>query len=261
MISLFEYTPTITCIIILIFIMICLYHTGLKAGRSVELVSFTFATAAMLLSLLYWLAFDILYPGQRMPFAANEIAEWAMFLSFASTLKPMLGEFYDNARFQVAGAVIFMISNVILWIAWSGEWLQDIITGLTFGYFVITLVRLMKNTDVLKKRLWIILGIICVLIIASCVATFIVPESLKSLHDKIAYFLLFIAELYFVLRTLICLYRKSDPKVCMSLSAATAAWSIIFMYMSSGGYYTVAYIFLQVSFLFIFLSLRREVER
>ena len=77
--------------------MICLYHTGLKAGRSVELVSFTFATAAMLLSLLYWLAFDILYPGQRMPFAANEIAEWAMFLSFASTLKPMLGEFYDNA--------------------------------------------------------------------------------------------------------------------------------------------------------------------
>ena len=55
--------------------------------REARTVLFAFAVACMLLSGLYWLSYGVLRPGTRMPFAANEIAESAMFLLFGAALK------------------------------------------------------------------------------------------------------------------------------------------------------------------------------
>ena len=88
--------------------------------REVRTVLFAFAVASVLLSNLYWLAYDILRPGTRMPFAANEIGEWALFLLLGAALNTQSERM--NAKREMLFAALFTAANAALWIAWSGEW-------------------------------------------------------------------------------------------------------------------------------------------
>ena len=99
--------------------------------RDARTVLFAFAVASVLLSNLYWLAYDILRPGTRMPFAANEIGEWALFLLLGAAVRTQPEA--PSAKREVFCAALFTAANVALWIAWSGEWIQDILTGAAFG--------------------------------------------------------------------------------------------------------------------------------
>ena len=69
--------------------------------RDARTVLFAFAVASVLLSNLYWLAYDILRPGTRMPFAANEIGEWALFLLLGAAVRtqPEVAELSPEIRF------------------------------------------------------------------------------------------------------------------------------------------------------------------
>ena len=59
----------------------------IRIERKSMLVAFyLFGIMSVLLSDLYWLAFYLLYPGQRPPFAANLIGEWAFFMLFSAQL-------------------------------------------------------------------------------------------------------------------------------------------------------------------------------
>ncbi len=260
--SVYDYIPTIICFIICVYILVSLYRTAIKEGRSLKLILFAFAVAGLLLSSLYWVAFDLLYPTERMPFAANEIAECALFLSLAATLATMLTSSIKAAKWEIGFAILFMAANVALWIAWSGEWLQDIITGIVFGYFLINLVRLLKETEKesLTVPVRVVIALFCVMIVAANAATFFVPESLTARHDLAAYILLSIVEGYLMIRVILSLWKKSEPRVCVSLSFSLVAWSLIFMYMSAGMFYNIANICLSLSFLLSFFSLRREVR-
>ena len=258
--SINDYIPTLISVIITLYILIRLYQTAIKAGQSIQLAMFAFAAAGYLLSGLYWVSFDILYPMERLPFAANEIAEWAMFLSMASTLTTILTVPARSAKWDILFAVVFMAANVALWIAWSGEWMQDIITGIVFGYFLINLVRMLKMTDALSRSVRIVLVLVCIILIMANIATFFVPELLADLHDLITYCLLCITQMYFMIKSIISLYKNEDPVISLAFSFSAVAWSIIYMYMSSGVFYNIANICLSVSFLLVFVSLKREVS-
>ena len=84
----------------------------LRLGRNkLSIVFFTLAIASILLSDLYWLAYDILRPETRMPFAANEISEWALFLLLGATIKVSDGNRYGIAKIEKLCAVIFTVGK------------------------------------------------------------------------------------------------------------------------------------------------------
>lgn len=259
MITAYDYINTIIQIFVMIYIQIRLYKRTFIKERSIRLVFFFFAIVANLLSELYWLAFDILYPSSRMPFAANEIGECAIFLSLAASIALSTGFFTPPAILETIGACIFITANVALWIAWSGEWIQDIITGIVVAYFFSKIIKHIKQTGALSSFAWKILGMICVLVIAANTATFFADYALKKIYEMSVCFLMLSADLYFMIRTVLSLKRK-ETGVPVSHAFASMGWNVLFLYMSEGVIYNMVNVFCSVSFLLMFLALVREPE-
>ncbi|MCR5092455.1 MAG: hypothetical protein K6B72_00565 [Lachnospiraceae bacterium] len=256
--SLNDYIPALIQLLVLVYILIRLYQTNVWTGRAVSVIFFSFAIVSWLLSDLYWVAYDLLHPLTRMPFAANEIAEWAIFISLGVTLAELTGPVVAPIRAEVIGIVLFMTVNVALWIAWSGEWVQDIMTGIALAYCLIHLTRHMRQTGVLSRTCRIALGLVCLLIIAANAATFCVPEKYTGMLELTAYILMILTELYFTVRSVIALTGKGDRQVFVSLSFAAHAWCPISMYMSSGVFYNIEMYFFTFSALLMFTAIRRE---
>ncbi|MCR4655794.1 MAG: hypothetical protein K5770_06150 [Lachnospiraceae bacterium] len=276
-----DYIPTLIQIIVDIYILIRLYQLTNKAGRSVRLIFFAFAVTASLLTSFYWVAYDLLHPMTRMPFAANEIAEWAIFLSLASSIVSVAGVFSVPAKRETICALAFLTANVALWITWSGEWAQDIITGIVMGYFFFFLTSYMKQTGALPAPALRLLEIVCIIVIAANIATIFVPDHLKNTTDLAAYLLMLAADLYLIYRVILTFSRQEphrirmrflhernafrslpspasgkDPELSISLSFAVYAWSSLFLYMSAGLFYNIASLFCSFSWLLMFAALR-----
>ncbi len=271
--SINDYIPTLIHLIVLVCIMIRLYQTSVGAGGRLrpQLVFFTIAMSVYLLTDCYWVAFDILYPETRMPFAANEFGECALNLSLASSIKASAESGYGltdpdedagnvrvSALWERVGGLLFTVANAGLWIAWSGEWVQDIVTCITLAYFLFHLTGHMKKTKALSLAAWRILGLVCILVIAANIATFYLPDSYSFLSDHTAYSLMLAVDLYFVIKTVIYLYSKKDHRIPVSLSFATMLWSLFYLYMSAGLFYNMANLLCSASCLLMYASLRRE---
>ena len=253
-----NYIPTLFHIVVCVYTLVRLYRMMNRTGRSVQLVFFAFGVVAYILTDLYWVAFDLLYPMDRMPFAANEICECAIFLSFASVLVVPAETSALGCVRETAGAMAFLAANVGLWIAWSGEWVQDIISGIVIGCFLVRLVRHIKHTGALSAVEWKISGAVCVLVTAANVATFYVEEPLKDTFDLTVSILMLSAVICSAVLTIICLTVRKNAAASVSLSFFMYAWSSFFLYMSAGFFYNVASFCCSAATLLMFETLRRE---
>lgn len=255
-----ESIPTLIQIIVLIYISSGLFRMMVKNHRTGRTVFFAFATTCALLSDLYWLVYDILRPDTRMPFAANEIGEWAIFLSLGAALAYSVEPYGVSAGKEIAAAILFMAANILLWIAWSGEWLQDILTGISLGYFLIYLMIHMKQHSVWSPLRWRLLGIVCVFIIAGEISTFFVAEEIRIWPDHFCYGLLFATDLYLIISAVRSLRRRpeSGHTDSIGLTFASYAWSLICLYMSAGIFYNTASLLSSFSFLLMFFAVRTE---
>ena len=224
------------------------------AKGSLRLVFFAFATACVLLSELYWLVYALLRPDTRMPFAANEVCEWALFLLLGAALNTDCPALQTSARREMLGSVLFTAANTALWIAWSGEWVQDILTGLCFGYFLCCLTAHIKRDGSFSAAEWRIAGFVCLVLIAAQTATFFVPETLKQPLDLFCYVLLFAGAVYLMVRTVLWLRRGAA--ICPPFAAL--AWVVTTMYMSAGGWYLAAVFLCSLCFPLMLLALWKE---
>ena len=126
-------------IAVLLAVLICAVR-ALRSGKQTVVVAFyAFAIACSLFSTVYWTAYDLLRPEERMPFAANEICEMALFLLLASSLRAALPRRIPLGKAALPAA-LFAAANTALWIAWTGEWMQDILTGLSLGWLLCVLI-------------------------------------------------------------------------------------------------------------------------
>ena len=139
----------------------------LKNTNSLTAVFISFCFALWFLGDIYWLVYDILRSDARMPFAANEFAEAAIMLTLAAALNSAVPHGTRAAVRQVVFGALFAVCNVVLWIAWSGEWVQDVITGLAFVWFIASAVCSLKVVHALSKQEWVLLGVLCARLIAS----------------------------------------------------------------------------------------------
>lgn len=147
----------ITTIIQSIILVVIIAKTiKLVIGSRTCILPFFFALAlgSNLLSNFYWIAYDLLEPGMRMPMACNEIAENAMILLLCAGLETILKDKRTVAS-EIVFATLFIGANIALWIAWTGEWFQDILFGIPYIYFFWLLIRGLLSRRVLsRKELW-----------------------------------------------------------------------------------------------------------
>lgn len=243
-----------TAALLLVFLGMIRLIAGGKRG--VKTVFFAFAVACALLSNFYWLAYDVLRQGFRMPFAANEIGECAMFLLLGASLRrSTLRQPVDR---DIIGTVLFTAANAALWIAWSGEWMQDILTGAAFGYFLCCLVLRIRQEDAFPVWEWRFLGIACVMLLAAQTAIFFVPEPVRHPLDLFCYFLLFSTAAVLLARALILLREDGQGSSALLCAFAAFAWTVVAMYMSEGGFYVAANLLNTLSLPMIYLVLRKE---
>ena len=235
----------------------------LLRGTSIfmSVVFFIFAYACSLLSSLYWIAYDILRPDTRMPFAANEIGEWALFLLLAASLQQAQPR-YRPYLWESVCSVLFMLANTILWIIWSGEWLQDILTGLSLGWLTCVCTQSLKHSGAVSVPEWIGLGCISILTVSAQYLELFLPETMKMPLDLLTYILLYAGNVYFILRTILSLRRRNcSAKQSIIFAFSAFAWVSVTLYMSGGIFYHITAILMTVCFGLMVLPLQKEAKQ
>lgn len=239
-----------------VLIVLCLRSFSFR--RSIAPVFFTFGLASYLISNVYWVAYDLLRPETRMPFAANEFGEIGLFLLLASTLNTVFRGRFAAARRETLCAALFAAASAALWIGWSGEWVEDILVGLCFGYFLCVCARSLKQSEALSRTEWRLLGGLTALLLLLQGGTFFLPGPWASAADHAAYGFLFFTLLYALGKTLLALRRRRDPAALTALSFSCFAWTESTLYMSAGIFYVEAEVLLLVCLPLMLVALRRE---
>lgn len=244
--------------IVLLFILIVSVHFLYTRKHSIRMTLFSLAIACILFSDIYWLTFDSLYPDIRMPFAANEIGEWAMFLLMGAALTAYNPIEFMKAKLAIICTCLFVAGNTALWIAWTGEWLQDILTGITLCYFICAVVYRMKQEEAFSAIQWILLGITCPVLLIGQAGIFFVDSKYKNLLDMSCYVLLFVVAAIFIARSIYSLVQSKNPKQAICHSFSSFAWIVITLYMSGATFYYAAMILSMIGFILMLLALKKE---
>ena len=231
-----------------------------ETKKAIAAAFFTFGAASVLLSDLYWLAYDILRPDTRMPFAANEIGEWAMFLLYGASLKSRHPLRWQEAKGEIAAIFVFISVSVFLWGAWSGEWIQDLLTGAAYGYYLICLFLRIKEEDIFSLCESLLLGITCTVLLTAQVSTLLVPASISEWLTSFCNALLLTGNAVFLGRAVLSFCRKETSQQVLCRVFAAFAWIITAMYMSSGIPYSISTVLLTFCFALMPLAFRKEAE-
>ena len=229
--------------------------------RTICLVFFILAMLCMLFNDVYWLVYDILRPDIRMPFAANEFAEWAFFMMLGAALS-----YHNPIRFRYAVteticAILFTAANVALWIGWSGEWLQDILTGPVFAYFICSVVWKVKKEEAFSNKQFGLLGITAFMIISAEAVTFFVGEAPTVFIENVCFGVLLAVTVILLARTIISFYKGEAAGKCVACAFTFFAWNVFFMYLSEEIHWLVASGFSGISFIVMFVGIVKEAGK
>lgn len=244
---------------VLLGILIATIRLIISKKDSIREIFFALAIVSILLSDFYWLAYDTLRPDIRMPFAANELCEWATFLLLGACLTSRYSLKFRWNKLQLICTTLFVAGNAALWYGWSGEWLQDIMTGLSFGYFLLTVITLLKQEEAYKPYQWAHLGLDCLILLSAQATIFFVPEPYKRPIDLCCYGILFATAIAFIICAIISLKKDKKPAKSVSHAFAAFAWIVVTMYQSNSYFYHAAMLLSALCFVLMFLSLKKEV--
>ena len=228
---------------------------------SAAVIFFAMGAMALTVSLLYWLAYDLLIPGDiRMPFAANEIGESASFLLIASSLKAVFGEKMNLRTKETVLGIAFTAANVFLWIGWSGEYIQDLVGGAAFGYLVCIMINSLRISRVFSRRTEIAAAVLFALITALALPSIYFPESLREATDAYPYPVIILSTLYFTYRAARSMRGESSGTEAYAAAAFCYVWCTACMYMCSEPVYFIPNLLSTISVQIMMLSLRKAVN-
>ena len=215
---------------------------------------------ALLVNDLYWIAYEALRPDVRMPFAANEFGEAAFYLLFCSAVSAV---FRDRGEGRTEGiwAAVFALASVGLWIAWSGEWVQDLMAAPVHVYYLYVTAVSLRQGDALAPREWRLWGGAAAALIAMQTAIFFVPGGLKSSLDLACYLLMFSVQAVLIFKAVRAIGSGMPAKTQLALSFGAMAWSVSVVYMSAGYWYVAGLLYEAVSMSAVQISYEREILR
>lgn len=245
----------------LLIIIIMTIRLIVSGKNSTRLVFFSLALACVMLSDLYWLVFDILYPDFRMPFAANEFGENAMFLLLGASLTRGHKIRFSDAVIETIASVVFSAWCAGLWIAWTGEWFQDIFTGVVIAYFLCALAVEIKREKAMTLSEGRLMAIGCLIVLVGQTGTFLVADEAKRVVDLFCYAMMFLISAALIYKSVFSIIRKTEPKQGVCHAFMAFIWVITTMYMSDGVFHTVALALSAVCFFLMFIELKMEAAK
>ena len=228
--------------------------------RQFTAASFLFAMVSLLLVYAYWLAYSMIRPDVRMPLAANMIGECAVFLLLSVMLESVFRGSHIPSWPHIICTLLFAAASIALWIAWSGEWIQDILGGIAYGYFLYVCARTLLRTDAFSRREWLALGVSCAVIVTAYVVWVFVPEHLVWVLNLIGYAATYTVTLFFLLKTFRALRRGRNADRQLALAVSAHAWCMGAMYMSSDWFYSASMLLCLLTLPMMLLAVRREAE-
>ena len=239
-ITLQDVVLTIIQVIILLVIIVLSSRIMVKGDRGVLPAFFTFAMVSFLLSDIYYINYNILRPDTRMPFAVNEIAECAMMLLLSAGL-----ETETDGRGKIVPAdilipVVFIGSNMGLWIAWSGEWIQDIVFGIPYMYLLFLLVRGIRTSKAMNTAEVISVLTAGMIEIILQVLIILFPDRFGGLYLLTGYILMYIVTAWLLYKSIRALKDKAGRDNALYLTITLFLWTLIVLYASDGIYYSIA---------------------
>ena len=251
--TLFEILESILQTAVLVAIIV--KSVKLTANRKKFLLPFFFALAmsGLLLSNLYWIAYDVLRPDTRMPFASNEIAECAVILLLSAALDFLLEDKRDILG-EAIFAFLFICVNIVLWIAWSGEWVQDILFGLPYIYLLGLLIRGLRSRKLMtRNELWFS-AIMSVSFLVMQFLLFLTQENAFTFEyiKTSSYIVMFILLLWLAIKS----FRSKD----FFVSTTFFLWTNLSMFLSPDVYYNITAMTEVLALPLMFISMKKELE-
>ncbi|MBR6472548.1 MAG: hypothetical protein IKS99_02310 [Firmicutes bacterium] len=228
---------------------------------STTMAFFAFGMACLLVSYLYWLAYDLMRAGTRMPFAANEIGEAATTLLLGAALATIFSGRKAEAGLETIGGIIFTVVSIGLWIGWSGEWFQDIIGGAAMGYLIYITIRGLKITGTFTPKEWTGIGIVVGLLLILQIVIFFLPEGIKTSVDALCYMIMAAAVLYtfYLVKKTIGDEERPERFLCVSFGAFIC--SLNCMYMSAEPIYFFFDLTTTIATWFVYLGIAKVVKQ
>ena len=228
-------------------------------GRKITTAAafFLFAMVSLLLTNAYWLAHSLLRPDARIPVAANTIGECALYLLTASAMNAAIPDRRFSFSPQVFCTVLFALASIALWIAWTGEWTQDVMGGIAFGYLLVCCVWRLRQVNALSGKEWIALGILT----AAYMALFALDlNDEKPPISFTAHLLMFLTMIFFLYRAFRSVRRgeAAGRQIVLSVSACAICFSGA--YLSWGYWYSAAVILRMLSMPLMLVAFGREAE-
>jgi len=247
-------------ILVLVTLLALSVNLIIKNGKNLTAVFLTFCFTLWLFTDLYWIIYDYMRPESRMPFAANEIGEAATFLMMAAVINSAVSSRVRISFFRSFGAVLFAVCNIALWIAWSGEWIQDLFFGVVYAWFLYSIVRSLTVENALRIRGWITLGALCTLLIGCEVLTIGSNEKLIKIMGLGGYIILIVGVIFFAFNIIREYRTENRAKTELALSFALVAWIIMGKYMSEAGWYNLFLALETATVPLWYLSVRKVVS-
>ena len=211
---------------------------------------FALALSGTLLSNFYWFAYDILKPDTRMPMACNEICENATILLLCAGLDMILKDKRKVAS-EIVIAILFIGANIALWIAWSGEWFQDILFGVPYIYLFWLLIRGIISRDVLsKKEMWLAVAV-GVIVLALQMPQFFVQGLELNFMEGLSFAVMFALALWLGVVS----FRRKD----FFLASTFFMWTELAMFLNSDFYYDLLVFVNTVAFIVMYLLVKKEL--
>ena len=234
----------------------------IRSGKtdSVPLAFFVFALISTALSDVYWVIYPIMRPDSRMPIAANEMGEIACFLLLSSAVRLAFRNIHVSAKKEIIGTVLFSLAQIVLWIAWTGEWMQDIVGGAAFAYMLCVSAWALKQGDCLSNREWNLLGLSCFVVIGLNLIWFYAPENAKAAITMLPNLMAIVWLVVFLIKVTNAIRENLAAGKQIALAFALYVWSISTMYLGERYYYTVALVFSIIAKLYMDIAVKKEVE-
>ncbi|MCR4690275.1 MAG: hypothetical protein K5739_02895 [Lachnospiraceae bacterium] len=238
-----EFLLPLFRILVLLFVILRSFAIIGRTKHPVTTGFFAFAMVSTLLSDLYWLTYDLMRPGVRMPFAANEICEWGLFLLLGAAAATIGGGKRVTDRKCLLAAALISAVNAMLWIGWSREWLQDICTGAALCYYLSAVFYGMKRERFFTRKKLLFFGVITLAVLVTQAVSFTLPQDVVKATDILVSVLLLVGAGGLTVYAASAL-RKKQYAMAYYLWNGVFAWAIFSMYMSAGSIYLI---FLAVS--------------
>lgn len=223
----------------------------MKSGKN-EFLPFFFllAMVSFLLSNLYWIAYDVLKPDTRMPIASNEIGECAMILLMSAGLESLLK---DKKRIlgEIVFAFLFIGANIALWIAWSGEWLQDILFGIPYIYFLWILIRGIRSREVLARKELLLAAVMSISVLIMQIPLLCEKGFLYEFVNVVCFVVMFTLMVWLGVKS----FRCKD----FFVTSTFFLWTELAMFLSPVPYYNLAFGVNIIVLPIMFTSMKREL--